>query len=363
MNLATRSPFDPSLPLVMAGGCSGSGLTLLSLLLDSHPQVICGPDLNLLCHPSVWANGLPLTTSLGPVLGLEPLRAPDHLPWLAVDRAKLGWYLTSVQEVRAGLGEFDGPESLMRFIHAGRRVAERKSVAVDASAGNIFSMRRALERSPDLKAIICMRDGRAVIQSRMKARITVKAAAAQWVASAAIANDVLERFGRSRVHVVSLEELLMRPMAALQQLCVFLGVVPSADAMLSRESTLRRGTDPSILPGNARLARWAAKPLEPLNELGANAWRTGVTQRYTQQLAITRLRPEAAIEWGLSTERLDGASLMARWGYALDGKDLSPPALTVKEQAPGSQAIECYFMDKTNAAPGEPGRASNGAAS
>ena len=40
---------------VLIGCCPSSGSTLLSLLLDAHPQMICGPELWLFAHPFFWS--------------------------------------------------------------------------------------------------------------------------------------------------------------------------------------------------------------------------------------------------------------------------------------------------------------------
>jgi len=40
---------------ILVGSAPSCGSTLFSTMLDAHPQVVCGPELNLVSHPVFWA--------------------------------------------------------------------------------------------------------------------------------------------------------------------------------------------------------------------------------------------------------------------------------------------------------------------
>ena len=44
---------------VLVGCCPSSGSTLLSVMLDAHPDLMCGPELSIFAHPLVWRQTAP----------------------------------------------------------------------------------------------------------------------------------------------------------------------------------------------------------------------------------------------------------------------------------------------------------------
>lgn len=237
---------------IMVGGSPSSGSTLLSVMLDSHPDILCGPELALFCHPGFWRRDLSIRCP-----GVRLLY--DHLDW----------YGTTSTRVHEMLSEYGPLEFLERFY--GPIAARRgKTLCAEKSPPNVYAMRDYLEAVPHGRCIVTMRDGRDVVCSLMRRGLSFHQALERWVWSSSQAMAVLSD---QRVMLIQYADLVTSPRQTLSRLINFLDVGRGLDAMLSRSSDR---TD--------AIASWSRKPADPISAEPVGGWRETLSREQAAEV-------------------------------------------------------------------------------
>lgn len=199
---------------IFLGGCPRSGLTLLRVLLDGHPDISCGPDSGVV---SLVRAARDLRESLG------DLHARDFdLPRDKV-RANFAVAIDAIVGARAR--------------------AEGKARWAEKSPMNLLFFEDYAAMFPAARFVHIVRDGRDVVASLLKrgwkdprtGRLfdycaSAEAAARYWKGLVAI-GLAAERSLGSRVFRLTYEDLAARPQPMLTALCAFMNA-PNAPAML-----------------------------------------------------------------------------------------------------------------------------------
>ncbi len=224
---------------IVIGGCGRSGTTLVRVILDSHPNICCGPESGVF---------LPEPLDLGRL------------------QAK---FRPVVERLR---GAYDASQSRAQFIDlfADMCVATAgKSRWAEKTPRNVLHLDYLFERFPEARFVHLLRDGRDVVCSlRTHPRHRVKngqlvplntwkpmeVCAQRWRDSLLAAEPY---WSDARFHTVRYEQLVSNPRQAIGELLAFLGE-PWDDAVLAHseaESTFR---DATTFPQNPE----ALKPIE-----------------------------------------------------------------------------------------------------
>ena len=199
-------------------GCSpSSGSTLLSVMLDAHPDILCGPEFSMFSHPFFWsqagpvwrervarylelsyhAKALPEWTLDNGVCPYAELVFDDSLPWYGVTRSSL-----------IALAEkSDDGQALVEHVFGPLLQSKQKTIWADKSPTNLYAFKAFLERHPRGKAIYLFRDGRDTICSLMRRSYSFKKAASVWLTETALAETYSTH---PRVFPVRYEALVQR---------------------------------------------------------------------------------------------------------------------------------------------------------
>lgn len=314
---------------VLCAGPPRSGLNLLSVLMDGHPQVLSGPAVNLFGHAALWRQGDVL--SLEQPLDREAYVFPTPV-WGPPASRNLSYYFVSVAEVRHVLTQSPDIEALAHLLYAPRRVVEQKTLAVDVSATNVFAARAALERGA--RVVFLMRDPIDSIARQVKVRLRPVFAAAFWVLNAAVALRLRAEFGVGAVHILRYEDLVSEPEQMLSDLAVFLKLAPKIGPMIERQETLRRVTDDGLRGDLLTRRNWRHDPFGPLVAVTAGADQKTISQRFLHVLhglktaqGLDALAPGGEISAGALAEAL---------GYKIDTTLQRLPVLKPEEIKPNT---------------------------
>lgn len=214
---------------VILGGCPRSGLALLRTVLDSHPEIACGPDAGFEAFARLERD---LDAASGAVyaevLGLDR----------AMRRAIFGRAVLSLAQGRSRA--------------AGKRIAGMKSPM------NVLFFSDFAAMMPDALFVHVVRDGRDVAASLLERRWTdprtgrvfdhcasAGAAMQYWRSLVHLGLAEEEKLGPRRILRVRYEDLVSNAAGTLDEICRFLGVVFDPD-------TLQRRPERSALAGLER---------------------------------------------------------------------------------------------------------------
>ena len=263
---------------ILIGSAPSSGSTLLSVLLDAHPEVTCGPELAVLAHPGMYARPW------------EEFRAEflDNLrPWAwdtqdAADRLRAGsarthWPTWTTCRTTGSTWTDCGP-------WPGRRTARTtSSPACTARCGP----RRARSGGPRRAHRTCTRSRPSSPGSPPAASCTwsgtgstswpacssgfgLKRAVAVWLVETLLCERLRDHPRACRVEY---EELAARPRETVARVLEFLELAPEADAVLAAAAASPRlGAD-----ATARgVATWRNRPGGPITTQSVGRWRDGL---------------------------------------------------------------------------------------
>lgn len=253
---AAVSPQSPAagevagFPLVFVGGCPRSGTTLLRALLDSHPDVVCGPELRFL-RPvaSLCAN---MRRDVGGVLARHYAIAPD-----AFDDV----FKTLILEFLAPLREKTG-----------------KCIIAEKTPANALYFGELSRLFPDARFIQIVRDGRDAVASlltmdwtdhrtgaRLDMTTSAAAAARAWVDHVR-AGRLASKGGRYLE--MRYEALVDDPEATMREVLAFLELPWSDDVLAFAEN-------PSLAAGRNESS--AAQVTRGIERNGLSRWTRSLT--------------------------------------------------------------------------------------
>ncbi|MEM1402049.1 MAG: sulfotransferase [Pseudomonadota bacterium] len=239
-------------PPIFIGGSGRSGTTLLRVMLDSHPEIYCGPELKLL--PSIsnlWGHS---------VREFRPI---------------MDSYLLDRNEVSRLYREF-----IESFFYAALRESGKSRFA-EKSPNNVFCFTQLAEIFPDAVFVQIIRDGRDVVSSLLnmdwktagsgqKPAYTSSAleAARYWVACVgagrklAIAENTSHRYFEVRY-----EDLILQPMKSMRSLLTFLGEDWDPRVLSYHSIDRDRGLESS-----------SEAVAQPLSDASIGRWRKDLTE-------------------------------------------------------------------------------------
>lgn len=260
----------PVIPFVV--GCTRSGTSLLTVLLDRHSRVAMLPETHLL-RPFV-----------GDRPGWQPGPTHEHLLLAAWGRA---WYrLRDLQvEPLAVLERFRShpstPEGLLHTLLELWAERQGKPIAGEKTPQHLEVVDRILMGIPGARVVVIVRDGRAVVESLARpawAKASQDDHVDTWVACARLADRWLEEFPE-QVRLVRFEELATDPQRVLASVMAWYGLeIEPTQLEAGPSPTFRRWED-----------RWKLDAVGPVDSTRAEAWRAAEELLSAEQLG--RLAP------------------------------------------------------------------------
>jgi hypothetical protein len=273
MSAADRVPAAPA-PPIFVGGAGRSGTTLLRVILDSHKNIACGPELKV--TPTICALWYDLNTSYYGALAEHGL---DHGDLNALGRALI-----------------DGLLAKFRARHGKVRSAEK-------SPNNVFYFQHLHLLFPDSPLVHVVRDGRDVVCSLLTMNwVDIRTgapfeytrdprkAAEYWASAVRAGRDAGARIGPARYYEVKYEDIVERPEPTLRALFEFLGE-PWDDAVLRFHEHKSRP-----LAGESS----AAQVAKPLYTTAARRWAQDLDAAH--KAVVKAAAGELLIELGYATD-------------------------------------------------------------
>lgn len=295
--METCSPAPQRLPSgVLIGSCPSSGSTLLSVLLDLHPQLSSGPELSLFAHPFVWSfQGEEFRRRLSfaqqgqathPELKWD--LANGFVPYLGfADLPNFGWYGIAEEDWQRILDTAaSGPELAAAMLgNACQRAG--KQIWCEKSPPNLYAAKSFLHACPAGRVLLMVRDGRDVVCSLAKRKFTTGEAAAIWLLESAL---IRELSLHPSVKVIAYETLVQNPLATLNDIAGFLGVTPFTESMLQDLPGSRR----SLQDRSIRVDTWTNTPNQGIQTNSLGRWRKDLPEDDLALLMAHRLTSHAA---------------------------------------------------------------------
>lgn len=265
---------------VLIGCCPSSGSTLLSVLLDLHPQLFSGPELSLFAHPFVWSfSGKELSERMRFAQMGDPSQSPlrwdlrdGFVPYLGFgDLQNLSWYGVS-REAWQHISDtaVSGAELADAILGRACRKAG-KQIWCEKSPPNLYAAKSFLASFPEGRVLLLVRDGRDVVCSLSKRQLTTGEAAAIWLLENAI---IRELASHPSVKVVSYENLVQSPLATLNEIASFLGVTPFTESMLEGLPGSRR----SLQDASIKVAVWTSTPDQGIQTKSVGRWKSDLPE-------------------------------------------------------------------------------------
>lgn len=190
---------------IIVGGCPRSGTTLLRVILDSHPNIACGPEFKLI--PQIVAN----------FTGMMKYRS----------------VLNEYQVDDAYLAQSFGRQ--IEFLLERYRKAKKKKRIAEKTPQNIHYFVYLSYMLPDAYLVHVIRDGRDVVRSllqqqwinpdteeRLSYTTNFAEACRYWVRCIGEGRKVAQNKSFTRYHEIRYEDLVLRPEQTLKELFRFI---------------------------------------------------------------------------------------------------------------------------------------------
>jgi hypothetical protein len=264
---------------ILIGSAPSSGSTLLSVLLDAHPEVTCGPELAVLAHPGMYARPweefrAEFLDNLRP-WAWDTQDAADRLgrgfcPYALAYVDNLPYYGLDLDGLRALARSADGPDDFLARLYRPLRTKTGKERWAEKSPSNLYAFEAFLARFPAGRVVYLVRNGLDLVASLLKRGFGLKRAVAVWLVETLLCERLRDHPRACRVEY---EELAARPRETVARVLEFLELAPEADAVLAAAAASPRlGAD-----ATARgVATWRNRPGGPITTQSVGRWRDGL---------------------------------------------------------------------------------------
>lgn len=176
-------------------GCPRSGTTLIRVVLDSHPNICCGPETHLIKNLKTFKETISIRWRM-----LEPYGISEKV---------LNQKLSEMFRIF--------PENYMKI--------KKKQQWAEKTPNNIFHMDFIDELFPNCQFINIIRDGRDVVCSFKErwGRISIFRAIRDWNRSIELTEQYRAKFSKERYMEVKYEELVSNPERETKRIMEFIG--------------------------------------------------------------------------------------------------------------------------------------------
>ena len=181
-------------PPIFIVGCPRSGTTLVRVILDSHPNICCGPETNLFGNIKEFK-----------------------------EKIFLYWPFLKMYEVEEKALDQKLKEIFLLFPENYMRI-KKKSRWAEKTPKNIFFLDFIDKLFPECQFINIIRDGRDVVSSYKQrwGRITIFSAIKEWNRSVDLTFEYRIRFSKERYLEIRYDDLVTEPESETKKMMVFL---------------------------------------------------------------------------------------------------------------------------------------------
>ena len=270
--------------MILIGSVPSSGSTLMSVILDAHSEVFCGPEIGIFSQSSMFSHSWDAFkkeffeyikkgsfTADGYSSKIEKGFCPyslideNNLPRYGLDLQSLCNLMDVSKDVEDFLKKFFGPILEKNY----------KKIWAEKTPTNIYSMSAFLNAFPDARGLVIVRDGRDVICSLMTRGFSFSESSATWVFEAALSLSLQKH---PKVKLIRYEDLVNDHHRTIESLALFLDISPQIENMMKYYIKSHRvRNDPAI-----RLKAWKNRPDQPINASSIGRYNNELTK---EQLA------------------------------------------------------------------------------
>lgn len=303
---------------VLIGCCPSSGSTLLSVMLDSHPDILSGPELALFSHPMFWReSGKTWKTWITENLELAKRRIikVGYSDWNyengvcpysgIIEYDNLSWYGYTLEDCIGMAEAATGPRDFCLRFFSSSMERNNKIIWVEKSPTNLYGIGDFLSVFPEGRAIVISRDGRDVTCSLVKRGFSLSSAIAIWLVETAVCYELSLR---DRVTMIRYEDLVADPRKTLLHIAKFIGVKADVDSMLAYGEESSRLSDKSI-----SVEVWKNKPIEGLSKSSVGRWKNELKDHEIAFFESFYLKCD--FELAKTSKGLKTGALLNRLGY------------------------------------------------
>lgn len=286
---------------VLIGGAGSSGTTLLAAILDSHPWIVCGPEMSFFNKRVIYGDYSRFQKRLRK--WLEKGFPTDG--YVLYPRFLAGREYYGLEDTRL-LGWANGAQTLHRFVELLQtHILEEKGKTqfVEKTGSNAYCFREFVNIFPRTRIIHLARDGRDVVCSLMRRGMTLFRASSHWLynTSAALACRHLPQYLEIRY-----EDLVTNPTGVIQRVCAHIEAefVPR---MLNRD----RGEVPQ-----SGLQTWRSSPTGPITSKSVGQYKEQLSEFQLSCFYHVCLTNRAAEQLGMS-KSVNTVDILSSLGYSV----------------------------------------------
>ncbi len=310
----TQSNMSP----IFIGGAGSTGSTLLSVMLDSHPKIACGPELSVFNKAKLYEDFTNVQLLLERWLqrGLKTdgyfryYNTFEHLSAYHLTPSQLVTMVRQAKDLRGFLDSF-----ILYILNC-----NHKQLFAEKTPSNAYCFPQILKFYPNAKLVHIYRDGRDVICSWKRRGYSWFQGASMWLYNTCAA---LRLENDPRYFSLSYESLVSNPESVLKRLCSFLNIEydPAMLQMGSERSQKRN-----------RVNTWTVYPgKDPISTRSVGRYRRDLSAMGLYVFSRTRLT--AAAHQQLNSDITTTSDLMARLGYTIGSRADSRLSFQMKARA------------------------------
>ena len=236
----------------MIGGAPSTGSSLLRQILNRHSNIYCGPETRLLSIQDLYQNWTGHKNRIfkrGP-FGVRP-NAWHNITGVLCTGIEL---YESRDEVEKKISNSESFEAFVTDFFGGLIEKNKKNFWAEKTPNNIYTIRSFLDKFPEGKVIITIRNPLEIICSLMDKGNSLFHALSHALIHLSLAAQYEQSW---RIHFLSYEHLTRKPETAIKEICTFIGQDFEAE-MLMPDSAQE-------IQGQTKLKGWRYSEIEPVH--------------------------------------------------------------------------------------------------
>lgn len=306
---------------ILIGGSSSSGTSLLSVLLDTHPAIGCGPELSVFNKARLYGDFTLVRRQIAQWIehGVSTDGFTEYRPFFFKREA----YGATPERLTALATDASSLREFFDAFFSSYLQTRGKHIWAEKTPSNVYCFRHFLELYPCGNVIHVIRDGRDVLCSLMARFRCAYRSASTWLYNVAAG---LACRGLPGYIEVRYEELVTQPERTVRELCARLDV-DYEPSMLETQRNRHRGA--------AGLEKWHAcwrnSPISgEISDRSVGRWRSEMTPALQRVFDRITLTAAAAEQFGCAARQ--ASHVLAELGYASHDRLGKGAALTWRDR-------------------------------
>ena len=259
---------------ILMGGFPSSGSTLLSVILDSHPDIVCGPESTLFCHPKLWSiDGFNISKDSVDEILFDTISDDGVINFSVPNEPFLEYYGFNKDKVLSSIKTSKNYYDFFQNFANNSLVKNDAKIFIEKTPQNIYSIDSFLKNNPHTKAIISIRDPRSILNSLINRGVKYQTACAVIALESNIIHSLMQdSTNRNRILLVKYENLVFNTENVCRDICDYLNVDDKYVQDMIQRSKSSRKNDVAQLR-NTLLKIWTNNPLNEITDSAIHKWK------------------------------------------------------------------------------------------